>query len=276
VEKALKSSKTLEEFNLAVSRETASNYRHRAEFTKAKERLANGEGLGRGFLSTVLPSSITNSQIQAVAGSVYGEKIQRAKTKLAAAKRKQAAATKDRQEAKRLQQEAKQIEDEARRIGGSAVAHDVMVTLSSPGAMAAFVETIKRERIPKEHHKAAAEHVLKEKIARERIPAALATWWFTRSGREAKMRDKAARELFKKRHSNKTPDSFAIKLITDMKKLDEGVAALTEYVVHVNNKNIRSRLSKQALNTIEKLQRLHQAIDKHDVVFVDFKALTHR
>ena len=88
MEKALKSAKTLEEFNLAVSRNTAINYRNRAEFEKAKERLANDEGLGRAFLAAVLPNSITGNQISAVVASVYGEKIEKAKKKKAAAKRR--------------------------------------------------------------------------------------------------------------------------------------------------------------------------------------------
>ena len=76
-------------------------------------------------------------------------------------------------------------------------------------------------------------------------------------------------------NSNKTPDRFAQYLIGDLKKLDKGVIALTEFSDHVSNQHISNQLRKQIHHSIAQLTKLADALHKSEAVIIDFNALTH-
>lgn len=135
-EQMLNSCSTVEEFNTLLEKSRCiSEYNDSAqsewlgrEFTKAKEQLASGEGLGRGFLEHFLGKRkhMSPNTIQAVIDSYYAESRKAAalkklkeQEKLAAEKAKEQAKQKAEAERKRIEKEAKaaeaqRIEDERR------------------------------------------------------------------------------------------------------------------------------------------------------------------
>jgi ParB-like nuclease domain len=234
--------------DLVVSIDTTKTWGDHA-FEQIRASYFAGEGLGRRFLIDFLPcGKMRSNAISTIVQARYGEAKAKAKEEQAKAKEKEAKEEREREAAEQdekrkaeakarataAETEAKKLRAEAKKIGKGAVSVDVLLMFETPNAMTEFAEAIRRLEIPKNHHVAAAKHIIAEEVHGKKLERTLDLWWDVASGAEAARKKQAKteqeREKFKKAARGTDAVDYLLKIADDLKDIEPRIKIVLQYV----------------------------------------------
>ncbi len=264
---------TWEEFNRVLERSrvpigTTVRNKHDRNFEVVRDKFFRGEGFGRGFIETVLPSSRLHPEvISDVLNSLYGDSRAESKARQAEQEEQeaeqveqQAQAEEDQEEAARLREEAKakreqakKLRQEAKRIGEGAIAPEILLKLENTYQMRQFTAAIKAAKVPKDFHQNALQHIQKTGItAGKQMIESIALWWYRESGQEGRdfrqAQEKQAYKAFRRRVKDGDLRAYLIKLCDKVRDLDSDIditlTAAKFYEDEKHAKSVCSQLTK--------------------------------
>jgi hypothetical protein len=275
LEPVVRQCSTLEEFRSTVPRGTVGTEMKPSDYSRVRNNVMEGEGLGVSFLHRELPGqrSTRRDNIQVVVDTHYKPTKAAAKEKRAAAKREGATAKRKaasvaatpakakglHDEADALDVEADKLAAQARKLRDTGIDQDILMKFDSVFAMTEFAQTVKAQNIPKARHAAAYEIV--EDVAARDLRRKLEAWWFVDSGRAQKQRDKAKREGWKRKYRDKSLDEFSADLALKLRSLTKEVKAVAEFAASIEAQRVTDNLLTQVNILYDELAGLAQALE---------------
>ena len=264
-------------------------------FEQVRKAFHEGEGIGRGFLVDFLPGGhIRHTTISEVVNARYGASREKAKAAKAAkakakadeidadAEREQDAERKAKKKAKAKaeREKAEQLAKEAARIGKGVVSKDVLLMFDTPNRMTDFAAAVRRLEIPKQHHVAAAQYIISDKIMHDDIYRKLSVWWDEASGASAERRRKAKavaeREKLLKKTKGRDYVSVLLELRNSLKKESENwkIALAAVHLVDAKEKAVIEQIAEliKPINALVERSREVQG----EVIQRPVKMLSHR
>lgn len=261
LEPIVRECETLEDFEATVPRGTVA--RRPEDYTRVREQLLAGEGLGVSFLSSTLPSgsSTRRDNVQSVVDSHYAKTKSQAKQKRADAKKAEAeakrksaeaaksaaAAAKARAEAEKLDAQSAELENQAMSLK-SIVAQKLLLKMPTTKHMTELASAVKVNKIHKAYHSQCVDYVLNNDITSKQMRRAVEQWWFIASGESAKRRADTKRQEFKRKHKSKSLEEFAAELNQKAKALAKEIHAVLNYTDQIENPRLRASLSESLLD----------------------------
>ncbi|MGZ3386113.1 MAG: hypothetical protein ACXVB5_14520, partial [Isosphaeraceae bacterium] len=206
-------------------------------FEQVRNAFFGGEGLGRVWLTEVLPcGKLRDATISEVLNSHYGRQREEAKRKQVEAKRKEseakakkAQAQEDEAEAERLRRESEEaakeadkLAREAKRIGARSIVPEILLCFDTPNQMTSFAAAIKAAGVDKDHHEAAMEFVKKEDVSAGKMTERISQWWYDVSGqRERDWAKTQKEEAFKEFQRRVKGGNFGDFLVSMGRKIED-------------------------------------------------------
>lgn len=295
----LEESETVEAFNakvhLAVSRNTAQNKAaSEREFTKARQNVIAGEGIGRSFFEKVNKSEghkrFGSHVVQEALDSLQStqkEKAKRSQATLAEAEAAEADAAaklaKSKAERERLQAEAKAAKEaaktlraEAERIADRAIPADILVAFETPTQMTTFSEVARKimsgtgdyrgSKLPKLHQEdlvVLANKAVKEGWSKRQMESESTKWWYFESGAAAKDMLLSMESRAQKRFHNNDIDDVSREAMARVAEELKPLAQATEFAELLSKAN-RKWLRIRAESVIDTMAAFVQSLDAAD------------
>lgn len=160
---------------------------------------------------------------------------------------KRFAAKKLRDDAQEADRQAEAFNEEADKLASSAD-KDALLLFDNAFQMRTFAQGVKRNKIPRTLHQNLAQYLLDTDISAKKYKGQIDAWWFTTSGKAAKLQSKVKKANWAKKHRSVSINEFSANLVVKAQKITKEILSVKEFADQVTNSHTRAALEKSMLD----------------------------